>query len=256
MPTTTPHRPEPTYRWRWAFRLLDLLYPGECALCRDPLPSGRALCDPCDAELPRLESPYCEICGEPFPGAVDSHFACPNCSRLSFDFAFARPAMNHDPRLRELIHQLKYGRQLHLAAELGRLAATALDDPRFAAALAGNWPLVPVPLHKSRLRFRHFNQAEEIARPVSRLTGLPIVRALSRIRSTSTQTTLTRAQRLQNLSGAFELTRAGQRALESHPGGAILVDDVFTTGSTVQACAKVLRKAGFQPVTVITVMRG
>jgi len=241
---------------RWTMRLLDLLYPGECNVCRDPLHSGRALCGTCATDFPQLTAPFCEMCGEPFPGLVDVRFACPNCSNLRFDFEFARPAMSRDPRLREMIYLLKYSRQLHLAGELGRIASGALADPRFAPALAGNWPLVPVPLHKSRLRFRHFNQAEEIARPLAELSGLPILRALDRTRATATQTALTRAQRLQNLNGAFALSRAGRRALAAPPGGVILVDDVFTTGSTVQACAKVLKNSGFRRIAVITVMRG
>jgi competence protein ComFC len=255
-PNHLPPPPERTRSQRFGALLLDLLYPGECKLCRDPLPGGRALCDACHDGFPQLTAPFCDTCGEPFPGLVDVHFDCPNCSTLEFAFEFARPAMSRDPRLREMIHLLKYSRQLHLAAELGRIASGALVDPRFAPALAENWPLVPVPLHKSRLRFRHFNQAEEIARPLARLSGLPVLRALDRTRATATQTALTRAQRLQNLNGAFALSRVGQRALATPPGGLILVDDVFTTGSTVQACAKVLRRAGFRRIAVITVMRG
>ncbi len=239
-----------------AARLLDLLYPAECAICREPLPGDRALCGACDEDLPRLRAPFCTACGEPFDGAIDGTFDCPNCSTLKFSFEFARPAMRRDGHLRELIHRLKYGRQLHLAPELGRLARSAFDDTRLAAALDEGWPLVPVPLHRSRLRSRHFNQAAEIARPLSRLTGLPVVMALARIRRTETQTALTRVQRLENLRGAFALTRVGRKLAGAKPPGAILVDDVFTTGSTVDACAKVLRKAGVRRIAVVTVMRG
>ena len=237
-------------------RVLDLLYPPICALSEEGLRDGRSLCDRCDGDLPRLASPFWDSCGEPFPGNIDGPFACPNCSRLKFAFEFARPAMVRDDRTLEIIHRLKYGRQLHLAAELGRLASTAFNDPRLATALAEKWPLVPVPLHRKRLQLRHFNQAAEIARELSNWTGLPVLDALARERSTEHQTALTRAQRLENLRGAFAITRAGQLHLAGKAPGAVLVDDVLTTGSTVDECAKTLRRAGFPRVQVVTVMRG
>jgi ComF family protein len=243
--------------WRkLASRALDLLYPPLCAVCRENLSEGRALCDACDADLPQLVEPFCKTCGEPFPGEIEGPFACPNCSKLKFAFEFARPAMVRDDRVLEIIHRLKYGRELHLAKDLGRLAAGAFADPRLAPALAGNWPLVPVPLHRKRLQHRHFNQAEEISRVLSAHTGLPVIGALRRIRATEHQTALTRSQRLENLRGAFVITAAGRRRSGQSPAGAVLVDDVLTTGSTVDECAKILRRAGFQKVCAVTVMRG
>jgi competence protein ComFC len=248
--------PQPEIRaWRlWLSRGLDLLYPPPCAVCGAVLADGRALCDACDADLPRLAEPFCETCGEPFPGNIEGAFDCPNCSRLSLFFDFARPAMVRDERTLDMIHRLKYGRELHLAKDLGRLAAESFADPRLAVALAGGWPLVPVPLHRGRLQHRHFNQAAEIARVLALHTGLPLLHALRRTRSTEHQTALTRAQRLENLRGAFAASRAGRRS--GKMAGAILVDDVLTTGSTVDECAKILRRAGFQKVVVVTVMRG
>lgn len=235
---------------------LDLLYPPACVLCRENLSDGWALCGACDADLPRLAEPFCQSCGEPFPGEIEGPFACPNCSKLKFAFEFARPAMVRDERTLEIVHRLKYGRELHLAKDLGRLAAEAFGDPRLARALAENWPLVPVPLHRKRFQHRHFNQAEEISRVLSAHTGLPVVRMLARIRATEHQTALTRSQRLENLRGAFVITAAGRRRMEQFPAGAVLVDDVLTTGSTVDECAKILRRAGFQKVVAVTVMRG
>jgi ComF family protein len=203
-----------------------------------------------------LVEPFCQTCGEAFHGLIDGHFACPNCQNLRFSFSFARPATVRDERTLDLIHRLKYGRQIHLAAELGRLASQAFTDPRLAIAQTNQWPLVPVPLHRSRLRQRHFNQASEISRSLSKVIGLPILHALRRVRNTETQTQLSRKQRMENLSGAFEVTRRGRGWIENSPDGAVLVDDVLTTGSTVDECAKTLRRAGFQEVYVVTVMRG
>ena len=243
--------------WRkWVGRALDLLYPPLCAVCRVALSDGRALCDACDADLPRLAEPFCQSCGETFEGKIDGPFACPNCSHLKFSFEFARPATSRDERTLDMIHRLKYSREIHLAKDLGRLAAESFSDVRLAPALDGKWPLVPVPLHRKRFQHRHFNQAEEISRVLSSHTGLPVLKALQRTRATGHQTALTRHQRLENLRGAFAITPLGYRRIEESTAGVVLVDDVLTTGSTVDECAKTLRRAGYQKIFVVTVMRG
>jgi competence protein ComFC len=238
-------------------KMFDLVYPGKCHRCRSGLEAGRSLCECCADELPGLRQPFCEQCGEEYEGRIDSAFQCPNCRDQTFSFDFARPALPHHPGLLEMIHELKYARRIALAAELARLAARAFeDDARLAPALAEGWPLVPVPLHRHRRLWRHFNQAEEIARPLSRETGLPLCQALVRTRGTGSQTSLSRAERLKNLRGAFGLSRAGKRFAAGNPAGAVVVDDVFTTGATTGECARMLRKAGVQKVVVVTVMRG
>jgi len=245
------------HRWRkLATRLLDLVYTPQCELCGVVLRDGRSLCDTCNRDLPRLTAPFCATCAEPFHGRIDGEFQCHNCGELNFSFGFARPAMLRDDRTRALVHQLKYGRAIHLAAELGRLAAESFADERLQPALDASWPLVPVPLHRSRFQHRNFNQAAEIARAVAKHTGLPLLAALKRIRRTDTQTRLGRKERLQNLHGAFAVTPAGRRHLASIGSSVILIDDVLTTGSTVEACAATLSRAGFKTVLVVTVMRG
>ncbi len=237
--------------------LLNLLYPGECALCKTRVRDQRALCDTCAADLPRIVEPFCQTCGMAYQGAIDRSFECPNCSELSFTFEFARPAMLKDTRTLDLIHQLKYQRSLHLAKELGSLAAEAFqNDPRLKIALEEKWPLVPVPLHRGRLIHRHFNQAEEIALAISHHIDLPMISALRRTRDTGTQTRLSRKQRMKNLQGSFEISKAGKNRIQHAAEGAVLIDDVLTTGSTVNECAKTLRRAGFHKVVVVTVMRG
>ena len=241
---------------RWAGRALDFLYPPLCEICGVGLKHGRALCEPCAVDLPRLAAPFCKSCGEAFEGEINGEFACPNCAKLKFSFEFARPAMVRDPRTLDLIHRLKYGREIHLAAELGRLGQEAFSDTRLEPALIEKWPLVPVPLYYKRQQVRHFNQAHELARAIAIGTELPLLDALQRIRSTETQTLLSRKQRLENLRGAFSLTRRARKWIENNSSGAILIDDVLTTGSTVDECAKVLRQGGFKRVFVLTIMRG
>jgi competence protein ComFC len=240
----------------WA-EMLDLLYPAICHRCGVGLRGNRSLCDGCRDELPSLKEPYCRQCGEEFEGRIEGSIECPNCRGLKFSFEFARPALANHPVVLEMIHDLKYGRRIDLAHELGKIAERAFeDDPRLGPALEERWPLVPVPLHRRRKLWRYFNQAEEIARPISRGKDLPVCLALVRTRSTGSQTRLSRAQRLKNLRGAFSLSKEGEAFAAGKPAGAIVVDDVFTTGATSDECARVLRKAGVQKVVVVTVMRG
>lgn len=242
---------------RLVARAIDLLYPSDCALCETLLEGRRALCDACISDLPRIIEPFCQTCGMAYEGLINQVFECPNCSGLPFAFEFARPAMLKDKRTLELIHQLKYQRSLHLAHDLGMLTASAFEnDKRLATALAEKWPLIPVPLHRSRLIHRHFNQAEEIALALSHHIGLPVVAALRRTRNTGTQTRLSRKQRMKNLQGSFEISKAGKILIGKNPPGIVLIDDVLTTGSTVNECAKTLRREGVRKVVVVTVMRG
>lgn len=239
--------------------ILDGLYPPICELCGCGLSDGKALCETCSEKLPRILSPFCETCGESFAGQIDGAFDCPNCREISFHFEFALAAMDRCEETLELVHRLKYGKEIHLAGALGKLACGVFSDRRFAIALEQKWLLVPVPLHRNRQRKRQFNQAEEIARIVAESCELPMALSLKRIRKTETQTRLTRKQRMENLKKAFVVRRTWNmkkpEALTKAPG-VILVDDVFTTGSTVDACARVLRKAGVKRVAVLTVLRG
>ncbi len=242
--------------WNAAERALDLLYPACCGLCEEPLRAGRALCDRCDAGLPRLDEPFCDHCGQPFFGLLDGMVECPNCEGRSLGFDFARPVLRRCDESMALIHQLKYQRRVYMARELGRLAAEAFCDERLAWALHERWPLVPVPLHRARQYHREFNQAAEIARAMRDLTGLPVCHALKRVRATRTQTALHRGERFANLKGAFELTRAGRRLAAAKPPGVIVLDDVLTTGSTLGTCALALKRAGCRKVTAVAVVRG
>ncbi|WP_411826825.1 ComF family protein [Luteolibacter sp. AS25] len=233
---------------------LDWLYPPSCHFCTCALKSGRSVCADCSGKLPRIEFPFCDVCGESFPGDIDASFACPNCTGLSFHFEFARAAMDRSDEMLELVHRLKYNREIHLARDLGVLTCEAFSDRRLKVAKDENWILVPVPLHRSRHRERYFNQAEEISKVIGKESDLRIGNFLKRIRKTQTQTRLSRNQRMENLKGAFAI-KGGEKLLKD-AAGVILVDDVFTTGSTVDACAKVLRSAGVPRVVVLTVMRG
>jgi ComF family protein len=173
-----------------------------------------------------------------------------NCGDLEFSFDFATSAYRSRGVVRDLIHQFKYNRQLHLRHLLARMMAEGFRDAR----LADRPPdaIVPVPLHPTRRREREFNQAEVLAVLAGSRLGLPVEDCLRRTRYTLTQTHFHREERFENLDGAFAMRRGMHVAGKS----LALVDDVLTTGSTADACARVLKEEGASAVVVITVARG
>jgi len=236
-----------------ANRLLDFLYPATCHLCQCNLTHGSHLCEICEDSLHLIEAPFCSQCGECYDGQISNEFICPNCHGLNLSFDFARAALRSEGGSRDLVHDFKYRHQIHLSSELGRLTKIALDDPRFEPYIEGGI-LIPVPLYWLRLRKRKFNQSEEIARSLVKLTNLTVVNALIRNRNTETQTRFSRKKRLENLNGAFELKTSYKSTILDQP--VILIDDVFTTGSTANECARVLIENGAKCVAVLTLLRG
>jgi ComF family protein len=212
----------------------------------------------------------CSVCGErvlstyaePDP---DGLRRCPVCRRVDRPFERAVASGSYDGGLRELIHLLKYNGVRPAANVLGRMlaeAVTALDpkfeQARFERGMCDQQPVlvIPVPLYKSKRRQREFNQAELIARAVLRSYPAPdrlqlASDVLQRTRDTHSQIGLTSHQRHENLRGAFAVTRAA----EVTGRDLLLVDDVYTTGTTATECAKVLRRAGASQVWVATVAR-
>ncbi len=240
----------------------SLVFTDHCALCHTPGGGENTdrlqLCDVCRDRLPRLEAPFCQVCGQWFVGEIPHLFRCGNCAGRRFAFEFARAPFQARRELRELVHRFKYGGQLWLAPTLGGLLADALRGPRADPRLAAEpeWLLVPVPLHARRLREREFNQAEELARHLAHATGLPLAPVLRRRRYTTVQASLDRARRLHNLRGAFTLHQ-GRTATRVHGRAVLLIDDVFTTGATTQECAHILKTdGGARRVVVLTLARG
>lgn len=230
--------------------LLDFLFPPLCHVCRTFIPEAGKLhiCQSCREEMPEVAHPLCIVCGIPFVGAGTDHF-CGGCLKHPPGFDAARAALIYEGHGRRLIHAFKYSHKIHLRRPLGLLTAQSLAG--FVAA-RGPDLIVPVPLHVKRLRERGFNQAVLLGEVLAQVWRIPLHRqAMGRIRWTEPQINLTAEQRRDNVKGAFAVRDsaavAGKRVL--------LVDDVFTTGSTVEECAKMLKKSGAGHVTVVTVAR-
>ncbi len=176
-------------------------------------------------------------------------FLCPNCDGRRWHLSVIVAACRYEGIVRELIQRFKYGRDQSLICLLGDLLVTALEDPRIKGKEFD--VIVPVPLHSLREREREFNQSELLASRLAKKLGIPVIRALKRTRATAPQAGFDRTRRMENLEGAFALKRA-------IPSDAtiLLVDDVTTTGTTLDACAAILREEGASEVCAVTIARG
>ncbi len=231
--------------------LMDILYPRRCLGCGVSSPETfRYICWDCWSDAAQVEAPFCDLCGDPVAGAVDHDFICYSCSAKTPAFDGARSAARYDGVVGEALRQLKYEKALWLAPDMAELLHNCL---------AAEYPgrifdlIVPVPLHHVRRRERGYNQSAVLARELGRRLGCPVLPGmLRRIRPTTTQTNLTAKERLSNVVDAFQHRRAKQLTNRR----VLLVDDVMTTGATVNACAKTLKKGGAASVHVITAARG
>lgn len=229
----------------WGAAMRDLLFPPQCDHCRrpqGPYVAGGRLCQPCYDRLTPVAPPYCRLCAEPFAGAMNPDFLCANCQdrKLAFDFAFA-PYESTGP-VREMIHEFKYSKQLHLKLVLGSLLTEAMKEPRLHQR--ADWVIAPVPLHSIRFRERGFNQSFELAQMLHQSTGFPLCDGLKRTRYTSGQAHLHREGRLENLRGAITQKRRAKREGWFQNKAVLLIDDVLTTGATAHECAQVLKEQG------------
>ena len=235
------------------FELLEaavsLLYPPVCTLCGGKTRAGEYLCERCEAKATPIVAPFCQQCSEPFEGAIATAFTCANCTHRTIYFDAAVAAYRGRGIVRQIIHDFKYGRQIHLRHLVARWLYAAFDDERLRGREFDM--IVPVPLHPARQRERGFNQANLLAELLTAQISIPSKPVLKRVRYTTTQTALDRAERMENLHNAFRLRRnANVRGLR-----VLLIDDVLTTGSTLSECARILKRSGAISVHAATAAR-
>jgi ComF family protein len=234
--------------------LLSVILAPRCAACAHPLasPTRGPVCPRCWTDIRRFTPPLCTTCGDPLPSwriADCESGRCASCRRRPAVVDAGRAAGDYDGALREIVHAFKYQRRRSLAAPLSRMMADAGRDVLRNATCA-----VPVPLHPWRRLQRGFNQATDLAAGLE----LPVVHALWRGTATAAQAGLTPAQRRRNVGGAFRLSPLlPRRSLDRFVAGkaVVLVDDVRTTGATLEACARVLKDAGACEVRALTAAR-
>jgi ComF family protein len=226
--------------YKWLLSAQARLFPPLCQLCRARVTDSIGICPGCRTSLPRIEQ-ACPRCGAAYHG----HGPCGRCQRRAPAFDATWSAFAYATPVAQLIHGVKYNGRLDFARLLGLLLAEAVG--RTGATLPDL--IVPVPLHPARLRQRGYNQALEIARPLGRELDIALApRAARRLRPTPPQTELAPVARRRNVHGAFAANAVGGTHVA-------IVDDVMTTGSTVDALARALRRAGADQVQVWVVAR-
>ena len=229
--------------------IASLFYPPVCTICSANVAPREYLCEECEAKITRIVPPFCAKCSEPFEGAITGPFTCANCAHRTIYFDAAVSAYRSRGIVRRIILDFKYGRRLYLRHLVARWLFAALDDDRLRQKRFD--VIIPVPLHPARERERGFNQATLLAELASAQMSLQARPLLERTRYTTTQTAFDRAERMENLHGAFRLRKSADvRKLR-----VLLIDDVLTTGSTLSECARVLKKAGAISVHAATAAR-
>ena len=242
--------------------VLSVVFAPACAACDGSLdsPTRGPVCDKCWRSILPLTPPLCDACGDPLAtwrtvqhldgapegphgsgGPKGPHYRCTRCRRQNRVIVMTRAVGSYDGALRAIVHAFKYDGRRSLAAKLG-----GLMQVRGADVLRGADVAVPVPLHPTRRRERGFDQAADLARHV----GLPVVHALRRTRPTAVQASLPAARRHGNVRGAFAARQAALDGLT-----VVLIDDVSTTGATLEACARTLNEAGVREVRAVTAAR-
>ena len=228
---------KPVYRKRES--LFDLLYPRNCIHCNRLVPDAstlRYLCSSCFLDVEIFKPPCCQICGFPFYGMVVGDRVCPHCKDLNPKFKRGYTAFHLRGPMRDLVHALKYQRGFYAIQDL---ITVLLMSPGIRELLV-DAVLVPVPLHPWRQFRRSYNQSLLLAkRLVQEVPGARLENILQRVRWTGSQTRLSRERRQRNMRASFELKKGFSVNPNNHY---VVLDDVFTTGSTLNACCAVLRQ--------------
>lgn len=235
--------------------LLDIVYPPLCFLCREPLADPHSLCAACWKKMAFIDGCCCTQCGLPFDldpvgSDPDKETRCAGCLAKPPAYDRARSAVRYDEASRDGILALKRADRLEMVPAFTRWLERSGGE-----LLDGSDLIVPVPLHPWRLWWRRYNQAAVLAQALARASGKPVdPLALARIKRTPSQGEMPSAKaRRRNMRGAFKVPPSHGEVVKGR--GVLLVDDVMTTGATLDACARALKRAGASRVCVLTLAR-
>jgi ComF family protein len=229
--------------------LLSLLYPPSCAACQKAVADAHAICAECWPRMGLIERPFCERLGTPMAVDYGAGLLSPAAIADPPVYDKARIVTRYDAIARAMVSRLKYGDRPELAILMARMMTRAGTELLQKADV-----IVPIPLHRARLWSRRFNQSACLAEAIAQASHVPHHPfLLSRVKSTRPQVGLTRAQRRENLQGAFKVLPAMRPALEGK--NVLLVDDVLTTGSTANAASRALLRGGAASVDCLAFAR-
>ena len=236
--------------------ILRPCFKGQCLLCHAPLAWGSDFCSGCIQDLAPLPSVRCHCCASTLSGTARQALLCGQCQQQAPSFCYTRAAWCYAAPLDSLILALKFHQQLHLARALAELMLLGLDKQELLPAANEVDVLMPIPLHRSRLAQRGYNQALELARPLARKLHLPVdFTSLKRWRPTPAQMDLPLQQRQHNVRDAFRLSAKAEAQASVIDKRIALIDDVMTSGHTANAAAHCLRQAGAREVQIWVLAR-
>ena len=231
---------------------MDLIYPAQCELCGNQLEDlEKYICENCSRKLPVISTPHCPVCYRSIKTRGEGNRICGFCKLNSKRIVEKVVALyEYRDGSRELIHRYKYDKYQSLA---GFLAENLFEQVRDSDVLDDVDWIVSIPLHWTRKRWRGFNQADKLAKYISKKTGVPLLptKYFKRIKKTTPQVTLNAEHRKKNIRGAFELNKK----IKFENSSVVLVDDVLTTGATSNECARILKKAGAKKINLIVLAR-
>jgi ComF family protein len=236
---------------KYFFSLLNLIFPSRCIGCKKR--EENLLCEDCIRKIDFLTPPYCKICGKKAKGIVLENSICGECRTVNNYFEYARAAGEYRDLLKKAIHFFKYRKKDRLKIPLGKILVEYLKNCDIKEYFYECDLIIPVPLHPKRLKERSFNQAQLLAEILGEELKIPVISDnLIRVKETSSQINLNKKEREENVRGAFSL-----KEKENIKGkNILLIDDVYTTGSTVRECAKILKKFGAKKINVLTLAKG
>lgn len=233
-------------------KLLDVLCPCCCVLCGKKVASNdyANICDECASEIKWISKPFCIQCGKPFYGEICSEKICEICQDLKPAFNTGRACFEFSGLGRRLIHTLKYKKGDFLVDDISSLIKNFCPD---IIDFSTGAILVPVPLHSMRKFTRDFNQSDVIARALAKISPNSYVSdMLIRTKNTKSQTTLSREERIKNVKNIFICAKNNVAKNTK----IIVIDDVITTGNTINECCKILKKSGFTNINILTLAHG
>ncbi|WP_341875782.1 ComF family protein [Defluviitalea saccharophila] len=235
----------------WVDLLLDLVYPPRCIFCTSiiPIQEERGICKACKSALPFVEGKVCEKCGKPIQDSKE-RTTCFDCVKNTPVYDRGWAVFIYEGMVKEAIYRFKYGGHKEYAKYLGKFMADKIKDQVLEE---GFDLIIPIPIHKNRKRKRGYNQAEELAKEISKALNIPMdASILTRVKETRPQSGLSIMQRQNNLKKAFKLADS----INLDQMKILLVDDIYTTGTTINYCTTLLKKRGAKMVCFLSLSIG